>query len=682
MDTTEDLPRFGYISCAAISDVGRKRKNNEDSHGEWPDQGVFCVADGMGGARDGEVASRIVVEHLSIALRNWGRHSPPIALGDRLALMDRILDSASKWIFDYAETHDAKGCGTTFVGVVFDPADATAAVALHAGDSRLYRIRGRRIEQITRDHSVANMAGVKNEAELDPAFRNMILRAVGINERVELERTPFDVREGDWIVICSDGLSKMMDDATIAKIVRSAKEGREAAQDLVDEANRRGGRDNVTVVALSIGALPGAGNVHAALDEAEIASLLVGQEEEPSPSTESEFTIPTTVTDGGGEVPKAGKKEDGGGNWLADEDSDEIDVARNEQGCGTMTSGAGAKDDAAETVETKSEKPQDTAPSVRAAAAPVRQAAVRIHEKPEFYRRPWFRNGLCGVAAVFLGVGIAMVSRDARRDDRIDMTRAVASDYDNGVLETPATPELDAGKGETEAAEEKAARKAEEERIAREEAVRKAREAEEARIAAEKKAEAERIAAARKAEAERKAREEAERIAAARKAEEERIAREEAARKEREAEEARIAAARKAEAERKAREAEEARIAAEKKAEEERLAREEAERKAREEEQKRITSAIADTAKFVRRRHLEVTEKQETLSQRYVEVLLKHVMGSGDNYIKASKYPERFKEELSMFRWALEYVLATAPMEPSVQKKLELWERELEGGVK
>lgn len=321
MSTTEDLPRFGHIACAALSDVGRRRKNNEDSHGEWPEEGVFCVADGMGGARDGEVASRIVVEHLALALRKWGRISPPLALDDRLAIIEQTLDAASSWIFNYAETHDAKGCGTTFVGVAFDPADSGAAVALHAGDSRLYRVRGRKIAQITRDHSVANMAGVKNEAELDPAFRNMILRAVGINETVEVERTPFDVKDGDWVVICSDGLSKMISDADIARIVRGAHDGDQACRALVDEANKRGGKDNITVVALHVGALPGPGVVHGPLTEEDVSGLLASAPEEADTATESMFTIPTTVTDGGDTAPTRG-----GETLFGDDDAETVET--------------------------------------------------------------------------------------------------------------------------------------------------------------------------------------------------------------------------------------------------------------------------------------------------------------------------------------------------------------------
>ncbi|MBQ7722538.1 MAG: protein phosphatase 2C domain-containing protein [Kiritimatiellae bacterium] len=319
MNTTEEIPRFGHVASAFVTDVGRKRRNNEDNCGTYPEQGVFCVADGMGGARDGEVASRIAVEHVAAAVSQWHRISPPMALEDRLALLDKALNDASAWINGYADSHDAHGCGTTFVGMALDPGDPSKAVAMHAGDSRLYRIRRRRITQITNDHSVANMAGVKNEAELDPAFRNMILRAVGIKPTVELERTPFDVSDGDWIIVCSDGLSKMVDDKSIMKIVDASEDPASCAQALVDEANRRGGKDNVTVVCVHIGTFSKALPVHQRLSAAELESLVSGAAAAPEgQSTISDFTMPTTVTDGG----SATEAADG---WMG-ADSDEIDV--------------------------------------------------------------------------------------------------------------------------------------------------------------------------------------------------------------------------------------------------------------------------------------------------------------------------------------------------------------------
>lgn len=289
-DTTSK--RFAHIRFGVRTDVGRKRRNNEDAHGEWPAQGVFCVADGMGGAQDGEVASRAVVESLAGLLPRWAAFDPPMAQEDRLDALARALDAASFWVKSYADSQGKKGCGSTFVGVCLDPGDPAKAVAVHAGDSRVYRVRGKKIVQITRDHSVAQMAGVKDEKELSPMFRSLILRAVGIKPAVETERTPFDVAEGDRILICSDGLSRMVPDKEIARIVEAAESPNAAADALVDRANELGGKDNVTVVAVFVGALPAPAGVRARLAEEEMAALFAAPGGGEGDST-------TGVTDGG-----------------------------------------------------------------------------------------------------------------------------------------------------------------------------------------------------------------------------------------------------------------------------------------------------------------------------------------------------------------------------------------------
>ena len=321
MGKTEDIPYFGYLSNAALSDVGRKRKNNEDNYGAFADYGLFCVADGMGGASDGEVASRIVVEHLSATIKNWKKFKRPIPLEDRLALVDKTLDAASAWINQYADSHEARGCGTTFVGVVLDPADATKAVAMHAGDSRLYLIHKKKISQITNDHSVANMTGIKNEADLDPVFRNMILRAVGIKPTVELERTPFRISEGDSILICSDGLTKMLSDKQILKIILETQNCHKGVRLLIDEANRLGGKDNVTAILVNITYIPPVREVHSRLSEEEFLSCLRNAETDACATTESAFTMPTTATSSTyDDFSDSTQRDD---TWL-DNDSDDV----------------------------------------------------------------------------------------------------------------------------------------------------------------------------------------------------------------------------------------------------------------------------------------------------------------------------------------------------------------------
>ncbi len=322
--TDETAKRFSHVKFGVRTDVGRRRKNNEDAHGEWPEQGFFCVADGMGGAQDGEVASRAVIESLSGLVPGFSKFNPPVSQPDRVHAIAVGVDAASAWIKKYADSQGKKGCGSTFVGVALDPADASKATALHAGDSRVYRVRGRKIVQITRDHSVAEMAGVKDERQLNPMFRSMILRAVGVKSQVETEETPFDLKEGDWVLICSDGLSRMVDDAEIAAICQSAGNPQGAANALVDRANELGGKDNVTVVVFRVGAQQQQGlrSVHARLTPAEMKSLF-----ERGRADGETLSLSTMETTASGELTTTGDTDSGcGANGAANPAPDDESI--------------------------------------------------------------------------------------------------------------------------------------------------------------------------------------------------------------------------------------------------------------------------------------------------------------------------------------------------------------------
>lgn len=288
---------FGHIRFAAKSDVGRKRKNNEDAFGVFPSCGVFCVADGMGGGDDGEVASSATVEgvrrfceaHPFPAGRSW-------RMDDWLEGVSNGVSRASAWIHGRARERGLKGCGSTFVGVCFDPSHPATAVALHAGDSRLYLLRRRGIRQVTKDHSAAEMIGVKNEKDMNPLFRGMILRAVGILPSIELERTMFTVKPGDRILICSDGLSKMLPDKRIAALGRTEGSLSDAVDALIGAANDAGGSDNVTVVLLEVGELPRALPVVPIPDSAERSTDTDTGGERDTDSTDESDTRDTGET--------------------------------------------------------------------------------------------------------------------------------------------------------------------------------------------------------------------------------------------------------------------------------------------------------------------------------------------------------------------------------------------------
>lgn len=248
---------FSHIRFAARTDVGRKRTNNEDSLGVWPRAGLFCVADGMGGLDDGEVASSAIVGGLDgiakAILPCEGKSAPFKTVLDSVS---KSIDSVSAWIYDRAVDRHLSGCGSTFVGICFDAINPSAAMAMHVGDSRLYRIRAGKIEQITKDHSAAELIGAKDEREINPMFRGMIFRAVGMNRSVELEMTPVEVMENDSFILCSDGLYRMLNERRIAELVDEGKDEDTVVCSLVDEANDAGGEDNVSVVLLKIGSLP------------------------------------------------------------------------------------------------------------------------------------------------------------------------------------------------------------------------------------------------------------------------------------------------------------------------------------------------------------------------------------------------------------------------------------------
>ena len=236
---------FDYIRFHGHTDVGQRRKNNEDDLGLFPEIGMFCVADGMGGGDDGEVASASTVAAVSAVA---SKCIPPAGCAypheGLVRLVKRALSDVSYRIHRRTGELGLKSCGSTFVGVVFDAANPTRATALHAGDSRLYLIREGSLRQVTRDHSPAEAVGEKNENQVNPMFKGMILRAVGVAESVDLEETPFEVASGDKILLCSDGLYRMVKEDRILEILAVSPSPQAAVNELVAAANAAGGVDN------------------------------------------------------------------------------------------------------------------------------------------------------------------------------------------------------------------------------------------------------------------------------------------------------------------------------------------------------------------------------------------------------------------------------------------------------
>ena len=297
------MSAFPHIRFAARSDIGKKRKNNEDSFGAFPEAGIYCVADGMGGGDDGEIASAAVVRAVEAFSDS---HVPPEGasyfIDDIVKGVQGALNKASTWIFGRAQEKHLTGCGSTFVGICFNAANPAEAVALNAGDSRLYRIRNKSIKQITTDHSAAELIGAKNESEINPLFRGVILRAVGVCGKVELDRTSVSLKAGDRIVLCSDGLSKMVPDRKLLSIIRGNPNADDAAKALVDSANAAGGVDNVTVIVIDVGPMP-KGRVAVALPATEQG---VSKDSSSSPSDADS----TTATGGTTGITRSGARQE------------------------------------------------------------------------------------------------------------------------------------------------------------------------------------------------------------------------------------------------------------------------------------------------------------------------------------------------------------------------------------
>lgn len=249
--------KFSHLESVALSDQGRKRQRNEDSFVAIPDLGVYCVADGMGGVSGGDVASRCIQETVTQAFQTTDKQAVASFRG-RTGLYVQAIEAASRWIKHYAEERGLQDMGSTVLAVLFDQRDVHRALALHAGDSRLYRMRDNALTQITRDHTVAAALG-RSEQSLPVSFRNRLTKAVGLAETADLEKTAVEVRKGDLYLLCSDGLSRMVSERQLLKTLRQGLLGdlKDFGEELIRQANAAGGDDNITIVLVRVGMLEG-----------------------------------------------------------------------------------------------------------------------------------------------------------------------------------------------------------------------------------------------------------------------------------------------------------------------------------------------------------------------------------------------------------------------------------------
>jgi len=229
---------------ASVTDTGRKRRHNEDAYVCEPP--LFAVADGMGGAQAGELASSLA----AAALRD---DSSGRTGGEER--VDELIQEANRRVFErQSQDASAQGMGTTMTVALVE--DGHVVIG-HVGDSRAYLIRNRRLEQLTEDHSL--VAELVRSGKLSPEEaeghpqRSVITRALGTDPDVDVDRFSIETKPGDLFLLCSDGLTSMVDDETILREVeRNRDDLKSAAKALVRAANKGGGEDNITVVFFEI----------------------------------------------------------------------------------------------------------------------------------------------------------------------------------------------------------------------------------------------------------------------------------------------------------------------------------------------------------------------------------------------------------------------------------------------
>jgi PPM family protein phosphatase len=233
-------------AAAAITDRGRKRPSNEDAFGLSIEHGIYIVCDGMGGAAAGEIASSIAVEEMMRVLSerdaDGGMPLPSAA--------EEAVSTANEAIYSRAMRNPRlNGMGTTLVGLV---ARENHAWVINIGDSRCYRLRNRRLEQLTQDHSFVDeqvrLGRMSNSEAKRSPFRNVITRALGTQSSVTPDILEFEADSGDLFLLCSDGLTRELNDELIESLLSLDMGLEELCARLVNGAKRAGGHDNITCV--------------------------------------------------------------------------------------------------------------------------------------------------------------------------------------------------------------------------------------------------------------------------------------------------------------------------------------------------------------------------------------------------------------------------------------------------
>ncbi|HVA94539.1 MAG TPA: Stp1/IreP family PP2C-type Ser/Thr phosphatase [Candidatus Dormibacteraeota bacterium] len=249
------------IEAGARTDLGRVRKNNEDCFQIEPSLQLYVLSDGMGGQAHGEVASNLAVQtivaycqqaELSRATPTFGELQPDVS--DRTNRLASAIHLANRKVYEMAAANsEQRGMGATIVAAWLDGQKLSLA---HVGDSRAYLLRAGSLDQLTGDHSLVAekvRIGILTPQEADASdLQSVLTRAVGASATVEVDTNEQILLEGDSLLLCSDGLTRMVTDPEIASTLLTSTSAQEAADRLVELANEYGGVDNVSVVVLRV----------------------------------------------------------------------------------------------------------------------------------------------------------------------------------------------------------------------------------------------------------------------------------------------------------------------------------------------------------------------------------------------------------------------------------------------
>ena len=239
------------IVCAVRTNVGLVRETNEDACGVLSEDGVYFVSDGMGGGEAGEVASQIVKSRLEGMLSGSAENSPGLRLFDAL----KAINQANDEIVSYAVKHGYRQMGATVALLVVDAWNPVRAVVVHAGDSRIYRLRSRKLEAQTVDHTLRMDLLRKRDnhyVDIKEEYAHLLTRAIGTSRLVQPEVKEIDIALGDRMLVCSDGVWNMLDDETIAGILNSHADVETAADALSESVLAAGAKDNFTFIIVDV----------------------------------------------------------------------------------------------------------------------------------------------------------------------------------------------------------------------------------------------------------------------------------------------------------------------------------------------------------------------------------------------------------------------------------------------